>query len=355
MIENSTNNMEKSKKPIYKRVWFIILVIIIVLIGFSKFKDLTKGDKISQSALQLGNQIVELPKKKGKIVENDKENLDIELYNIDEKVFNDYLNESKEKFNKDSSSTSGSLYAYNNENYEISLTYYKSSKEMHLKIKAPMEANDISWGSSDIANLLPVPKVLKGKINTDTSNEFMVYIMNTSKSDYDEYVNECSNAGFNIDYKKYEKSYDAQNSDGYKLSVSYLGGDRMSIDVKKNVKTEVKEDKKSEEPKNETSSETKQNSTENQTTGISKEFKDAMDSYEQYIDEYIAFMKNYSDNKSDLSLIKQYATMLQKYQKASNDFDKWNDKDLNKEEQKYYVDVQTRVNKKLANAAIDMQ
>ena len=88
---------------------------------------------------------------------------------------------------------------------------------------------------------------------------------------------------------------------------------------------------------------------------LSTDFKNAMDSYENYIDEYIAFMKKYSKNPTDTSLLTQYASMLTKYQQAVKDFENWNTKNLNKAEQKYYVEVQTRVTKKLADASIDMQ
>ena len=88
---------------------------------------------------------------------------------------------------------------------------------------------------------------------------------------------------------------------------------------------------------------------------LNTDFKNAMDSYEKYIDEYIAFMKKYFENPTDTSLLTQYASMLTKYQQAVKDFENWNTKNLNKAEQKYYVEVQTRVTKKLADASIDMQ
>ena len=66
-------------------------------------------------------------------------------------------------------------------------------------------------------------------------------------------------------------------------------------------------------------------------------------------------MKKYSENPTDTSLLTQYASMLTKYQQAVKDFKNWNTKNLNKAEQKYYVEVQTRVTKKLTDASIDVQ
>ena len=87
-------------------------------------------------------------------------------------------------------------------------------------------------------------------------------------------------------------------------------------------------------------------------TGLSKEFKEAMDSYEAFIDEYVAFMKKYSDsNGTDMSLISDYTKYMTKLDDANKKFEKWNDSNMNAEESAYYIQVQTKVNKKLLEAA----
>ena len=83
------------------------------------------------------------------------------------------------------------------------------------------------------------------------------------------------------------------------------------------------------------------------STGISQEFKDAMDSYEAYMDEYVEFMKKYNANPTDPTLISQYSTMLQKYSEQVAAFDKWNSADMTTEETSYYIEVQARVSQKL--------
>lgn len=91
------------------------------------------------------------------------------------------------------------------------------------------------------------------------------------------------------------------------------------------------------------------------TTELRKEFKDAMDSYESAMDEYIAFMTKYNASKgANPQLISAYGEYMKKYIDATDAFKKWDGKEMNKEEAKYYVDVQTRVTQKLMNASIDM-
>ena len=76
-----------------------------------------------------------------------------------------------------------------------------------------------------------------------------------------------------------------------------------------------------------------------------------MDSYESFIDEYVAFMKKYSDNPSDVSLLADYTKYMSKYADMVEKFDKWESEDLNDAELAYYIDVQARVSKKLLEVA----
>lgn len=106
---------------------------------------------------------------------------------------------------------------------------------------------------------------------------------------------------------------------------------------------------------NGSSSSTSTDNNSSNATELRKEFKDAMDSYESAMDEYIAFMTKYSASKgTNPELIAAYGEYMKKYIDATDAFKKWDGKEMNKEEAKYYVDVQTRVTQKLMNASIDM-
>lgn len=87
------------------------------------------------------------------------------------------------------------------------------------------------------------------------------------------------------------------------------------------------------------------------TNSIDPDFKAAMDSYEKFMDEYVAFMKKYKANPSDLGLLADYADYMSKYADFVEDFEKWDDEELNAAETAYYIDVQARVSKKLLEVA----
>lgn len=84
---------------------------------------------------------------------------------------------------------------------------------------------------------------------------------------------------------------------------------------------------------------------------IDPEFKAAMDSYEEFFDEYVAFMKKYKANPTDLSLLTDYANYMSQYADMMQKFEKWENEDLNTAEAAYYVDVQARITKKLLEVA----
>lgn len=92
-------------------------------------------------------------------------------------------------------------------------------------------------------------------------------------------------------------------------------------------------------------------SSSNKTDAISSDFKKAMDNYEDFMDEYIAFMKKYeSSNGTDISLLTDYANYVSKYAEMVEEFAKWENEDMNTAETAYYIEVQTRVSKKLLEA-----
>lgn len=50
--------------------------------------------------------------------------------------------------------------------------------------------------------------------------------------------------------------------------------------------------------------------TKKKSTGLRADFKKAMDSYEDFMDEYCSFMKSYQEDPSDASLLEDYASYM---------------------------------------------
>lgn len=358
----------KKNKPFYLRWWFIVLAIIVLFSGYNSIKRAIedRGDKIVWKDIVLGDMLPEAPGKRGEVDYNTLEQLYISVKDISSKQYAEYVNSCKEMgFLVDEESSPMSYSAYNEEGYKLNLIHYGDGDDMSIRLEKPMELGTITWPTSTVGQLLPAPKSTIGKFSSEHDDNFFVYVGNTTKEDYAEYVNACSEKGFHVDFDKGETYYNANNAEGWDISVKYAGNNVMTISIKAPeekkaeepvVSTEVQ---KEEEPKQEVvnnepvvapTAETTGSSA--SSNGLDDDFKAAMDSYEKFMDGYIAFMKKYKEsNGTDLSILTDYAKWMSDYAKVCEEFASWESQDLSTEELSYYLEVQTRVTQKLLEVA----
>lgn len=83
---------------------------------------------------------------------------------------------------------------------------------------------------------------------------------------------------------------------------------------------------------------------------VREDFNEAMDVYEEFIDDYVEFMKKFKENPKDKALYSEYGGYLVEYAKRVKDFKSLDLKNLNQAEIDYYKVVQSRVNEKLREA-----
>ena len=333
----------KKKKPFYLRWWFILIAVVAVIVIIIAVTG--NGEKIVWDEIVMSNVLPEPPESRGEIAENSAEELRIEINKITDVQYADYIEECEENgFTIDADAESYSYSAYNDEGYKLTLTHFNDGEEMQIELDTPMEMSPIVWPSGSAGGQLPTPKSTTGKFSYENDDSFHVFIGNTTKADYNDYVNACSEKGFNIDYDKGENYYYADNSTGWSLSLRYEGFNIMSIDIGAPDGTQPTDSDETKAP------ETTTKETETQiinTTGIDPDFKAAMDSYENFMNDYVDFMKKFESNPDDLSILADYADYMSKYSDFVKDFENWEDEDLNNEEMAYYIDVQSRVTKKL--------
>lgn len=85
---------------------------------------------------------------------------------------------------------------------------------------------------------------------------------------------------------------------------------------------------------------------------IRPEFKEALDSYEAFFDEYITFMKKYAESNNPISMLTDYTSYMTQYIDMMDKLDKLDDGDLNNAEILYYAEVSARINQKLLEVAL---
>lgn len=87
------------------------------------------------------------------------------------------------------------------------------------------------------------------------------------------------------------------------------------------------------------------------TGSVTPEFKEAMDSYERFFDEYVEFMKKYSSSDDALAMLTDYSKYMITYAETMEKMEATNTDDLSAEDMAYYIDTMARIQKKLLEAA----
>lgn len=227
--------------------------------------------------------------------------------------------------------------------------------------KSEEHSQEYIWPDSNLSKMLPQPETKTGMIEFDREDLFKLVLYDSSKEEFNDYVSKCKEKGFTVDYDTYESdisvTYSACNAANkdYKLTVEFYKEDNyydknsMEIGLQK-IEKETKENNS-----NNSNSTTGNNNAKKETATNNKidpKFKKAMDSYEDFFDEYISFMEKYNKNTSNASLLKDYTKYMKKYTDTMDKLKKMKTDDLNDAELKYYTDVQLRITKKLSDAAI---
>jgi hypothetical protein len=82
--------------------------------------------------------------------------------------------------------------------------------------------------------------------------------------------------------------------------------------------------------------------------GVDPELKAFLDSYEDFVDEYVEFMKKYQDDPSNaISMLSEYANIMQKYTDFAEKINKYDSNNLSTEDYKYYIEVTSRCAQKM--------
>ncbi|MCC8357570.1 MAG: hypothetical protein LJU34_06995 [Oscillospiraceae bacterium] len=241
-----------------------------------------------------------------------------------------------------------------------------ASESVEVEDVETVEYGEFTWPKSEIAALIPVPESNIGEVYWEASYGFVIYVAETSQDDYDAYVDACWENGFTIDYHKGSDYFWADNEDGYKVTVRY-DVDSSVMMIRMDEPDEIEETEEVRDDENlqedlvesndaeeeyieETEAEQSAVETETSSDGIDPDFKEALDSYEAFMNEYVEFMKEYMEaDSSDLvGLLADYASYMAQYADMMDKIDAIYQDELSNEELAYYLEVTGRVLLKLS-------
>lgn len=87
-------------------------------------------------------------------------------------------------------------------------------------------------------------------------------------------------------------------------------------------------------------------STPSSIPGVSAEFKNAMDEYEAFFDQYVEFMQKVTES-NDISMMGKYAEMMSQYAVTMQALEEMGEREMTNAELAYYIEVTSRIEQKL--------
>lgn len=217
------------------------------------------------------------------------------------------------------------------------------------------EYDEITWPTSAIAQLLPVPEDLSnGVISSDREYYLSVYLGKLSKDDYQSYVEQCKEKGFTVDYSSSDDYYFANNSEGYRVSVDY-DTDRRMMDITISAPIETTPTPEATPESTETGEPTEDATTEEPAADdtsseeVDPDFKATMDSYETTINNYCDFMIEYNNAgpEDTASMLADYTSYLQQYTETIDGLNSIDQDSLSAADLAYYIEVNGRISQRL--------
>ncbi len=118
---------------------------------------------------------------------------------------------------------------YNSNGYFLHVSINDMGK-LSITLEAPMEFSEITWPSTGPATLIPEPLASSGNISSDYAWSFSVYIANMTIDDFNDYVDQCIEKGFEKDYRS-DQYFSADKGDDIRLTVEYKGFNTVWISI----------------------------------------------------------------------------------------------------------------------------
>lgn len=226
-------------------------------------------------------------------------------------------------------------------------------------------AKDLSgdWPIIGPGALIPAPMGESCEISQDSEEYFHAEIDGVTRVGFNDYVKKCIEAGFKEDYYKSDNCYRAESNEGYYLELYlYESDNNLSILIRKvDPEEQTEEQAETPQPKATLTPEPQPTAaskptptskpTESKKAEVSPDFKELMDSYEKFMNEYVAFMKKYQNSGNAASMLADYVKFTERYADFVKKVENIDEDSLSAADVAYYSEVMARVTKKLSEVA----
>lgn len=227
-------------------------------------------------------------------------------------------------------------------------------------------SKDLVWPSSGLATRLPKPSLKKGEVSSNTDVSFWATLNGASKSDFTDYVAKCKEQGFDATIANETSTvYQAKSEDGLELTIYFYDTEKelsvqlltptvstttaaTSAAVQAETAPASEPAAESPAPAAESPEPAAESPEPANDGGVTPEFKETMDGYEAFMNQYVDFMVKYQNSDNAISMAADYAKMLSQFNDWSQKYDEIDESTLSAADDAYYLEVQGRVMQRLA-------
>lgn len=164
------------------------------------------------------------------IITNNDERYYANINNPAADEYGKYIRACNEKgFTVESETVSHRYEAFNSDGCKLEIMNYSTS--IVVSLHAPIIMENLRWPSNDVGKVVPKPSSSTGKNQWENDDGFFLYVGNTSLDKFNAYIEQCINAGFDIDYSRGDKYFRAYNKDHYYISLNYEGFSIFSVNA----------------------------------------------------------------------------------------------------------------------------
>ena len=112
---------------------------------------------------------------------------------------------------------------------EVYVAYYDYKNEEMTYEKDSTKA--VTWSEKDLAKTISKPDAPVIVVTADSDNRFSARACNYTKDEFEKYVNDCKEKGYDVDVEEKDRtdssSFEAKNKDDLKLEVTYDSSTKM--------------------------------------------------------------------------------------------------------------------------------
>lgn len=272
-------------------------------------------------------------------------------------VSGDYLIESKDGY--------AYVYIYKDgdaEDYENTFSLNKSSSYVHFvdgqKIEISSGNVDLVCQNFDGFGLLSSGTTASaGNYTLMAVNDYLyAYVYENEGDDSYEASLSIKGAGETKDFRFKDGQYiEVSGGNAFLIDKNAANYDDLVSKAKELIsdlgatKTEKKEEPKtSGATSNSSAASSSSSAASGSSSSTNASFRKVMDDYESFMDKYVDFMKKYKSSSDTTSMLADYSKMMQDYAKFADSIKEYNQDNLSASDWAYYLEVTSRVTKKLA-------